>query len=75
MELRDKTIVLTGAMRPYELRRTDAVQNLTEALLGVQLLAPGVWLVMHCSALRFPGVVKDYEHGRFVKPEDDATDL
>ena len=25
-------IILTGAMRPYELQHTDAVQNLTEAL-------------------------------------------
>ncbi|MCA9519165.1 MAG: asparaginase, partial [Myxococcales bacterium] len=33
-------IVLTGAMRPYEMRATDAHQNLTEALLGVQLLEP-----------------------------------
>jgi len=59
-------IVLTGAMRPYELRRTDAVQNLTEALLAVQVLRPGVYCVMHSSALRFPGVVKDYERGTFV---------
>ena len=35
-------IVLTGAMRPYEMRNTDAVQNLTEALLAVQLLEPAV---------------------------------
>ena len=35
-------VVMTGAMRPYELRQTDAVQNLTEALLAVQLLEPGV---------------------------------
>lgn len=65
-------IVLTGAMRPYELRRTDALQNLTEALMAVQLLAPGVWVVMHSSALRFPGVDKDYQQGTFVK-RDDAT--
>src|SRR5882757_9827133 len=31
-------IVFTGAMRPYELRATDALQNLTEALLAVQIL-------------------------------------
>jgi L-asparaginase len=30
-------IVLTGAMRPYVMRNTDALQNLTEALLAVQL--------------------------------------
>jgi len=60
-------IVLTGAMRPYELRSTDAVQNFTEALLGVQLLTPGIYVVMHARALQFPGVVKDYELRTFVR--------
>ena len=60
-------IVLTGAMRPYELRNTDALQNLTEALLAVQLVAPGVYVAMHNQVLRFPGVVKDVERLRFVK--------
>ncbi|MCH2162465.1 MAG: asparaginase [Phycisphaerales bacterium] len=59
-------VVLTGAMRPYELRRTDALQNLVEALMAVQLLQPGVWCVMHNRALRFPGVRKDLERGTFV---------
>jgi L-asparaginase len=61
-------IVLTGAMRPYELRATDALQNLTEALLAVQLLAPGVYVCMHNQVLAFPGVVKDRQLGTFVKP-------
>jgi L-asparaginase len=60
-------IVLTGAMRPYELRNTDATQNLIEALLAVQLLAPGVYVAMHNAVLRFPGVVKDPDLGTFVK--------
>jgi len=59
-------VVLTGAMRPYALRTTDAVQNLTEALLAVQLLSPGVYAVMHNKVLRFPGVVKDRRNGTFV---------
>ncbi|PIE19227.1 MAG: asparaginase [Proteobacteria bacterium] len=63
-------IVLTGAMRPYELRTSDATQNLTEALLSVQLLEPGIWVVMHSTALRFPGIVKDYELGMFVRRPD-----
>ena len=60
-------IVLTGAIRPYELRSTDALQNLTEALLAVQLVAPGVYLAMHNQVLQFPGVRKDRERGTFVK--------
>ena len=63
-------VVLTGAMRPYELRQTDAVQNLTEALLAVQLLTPGVWCVMHGRALRFPGVHKNRERMTFVHETD-----
>ncbi len=61
-------IVFTGAMRPYELRATDALQNLTEALLAVQLVPPGVYVAMHDQVLRFPGVVKDRSRGTFVKP-------
>ncbi|HEY5951634.1 MAG TPA: asparaginase domain-containing protein, partial [Kofleriaceae bacterium] len=60
-------IVLTGAMRPYELRSTDALQNLTEALLAVQVLPPGVYVAMHNQVLQFPGVVKDKLAGTFVK--------
>jgi L-asparaginase len=62
-----KPIVLTGAMRPYELRRTDAVQNLTEALCAVQILPPGVYVSMHNRVLAFPGVRKDYDLMTFVK--------
>jgi L-asparaginase len=60
-------IVFTGAMRPYELRSTDALQNLIEALLAVQLLAPGVYVAMHNQVLQFPGVIKDKLAGTFVK--------
>jgi len=63
-------IVLTGAMRPYEIRTTDAVQNLTEALVAVQILSAGVYVVMHNQVLSFPGVAKDHAQGTFVPIED-----
>jgi L-asparaginase len=63
-------IILTGAMRPYELRNTDALQNLTEALLAVQLVEPGVYVAMHNTVLPFPGVVKDHEKMTFRRLED-----
>jgi L-asparaginase len=52
-------VVLTGAMRPYEMKRSDALQNLTEAVFGAGVLPPGVYCVAHGRALRFPGVTKD----------------
>lgn len=60
-------IVLTGAMRPYELRTTDALQNLVEALFAVQIVDPGVYVAMHNKLLQFPGVVKDRQRGTFVR--------
>ena len=62
-------IVLTGAMRPYVMRNTDASQNLTEALLAVQVMPPGVYVAMHNQVLRFPGVVKDKDRGTFVRAD------
>jgi len=59
-------VVLTGAWRPYEMVRSDAQQNLTEALLATGLAPPGVYCAAHGRVLRFPGVVKNRELGTFV---------
>lgn len=59
-------VVLTGAMRPFEMVRSDALQNLTEAIFAAGTLSPGVYCVAHGRALRFPGVAKDRERGTFV---------
>jgi len=61
-------LVLTGAMRPFEMKRSDALQNLTEALFaaGGGVLEAGVYCVAHGRALRFPGVTKDRDRGTFV---------
>ena len=65
-------VVLTGAMRPYEFRDSDALQNLTEALLAVTLLGSGVYVVMHNRALRFPGVRKDRDALTFLAAPGDT---
>jgi L-asparaginase len=62
-------VVLTGAMRPFEMKQSDAFQNLTEAIFATGILAPGVYCVAHGRALSFPGVRKDPERGTFVKPD------
>lgn len=62
----DKPVVLTGAMRPFEFRDSDAFQNVTEALMACRLLSGGIYAVMHSQALRFPGVVKDRRRMTFV---------
>ena len=59
-------VVLTGAMRPYEMKQSDALQNLTEAIFSAGVLPPGVYCVAHGRVLPFPGVRKDHERGTFV---------
>ena len=46
-EIRDKVIVLTGAMQPARLRKTDALFNVGCAVMALQLLTPGVHIVMN----------------------------
>ncbi len=63
----DKPVIFTGAMRPYEFRDSDAVQNVTEALLAARLVDGGVYVAMHNRVLQFPGVTKDRQALAFVR--------
>jgi L-asparaginase len=60
-------VVLTGAWRPFEMKRSDALQNLTEAVFATGVLPPGIYCVAHGRALPFPGVVKDRSRGTFAR--------
>ncbi len=66
----EKPIVFTGAMRPYEVRDSDALQNLTEAIFAARVLAPGVYVAMHGRTLPFPGPHKDDDRLTFVTDRD-----
>jgi len=60
-------VILTGAMRPFEMRRSDALQNLTEAVFACGILSGGIYCVSHGQALVFPGVTKDRVRQTFVR--------
>lgn len=68
-----RPVVLTGAMRPFEFRDTDAFQNVHEALVACRLLPPGVYVAMHSKVLRFPDVVKDRRRMTFVSKPPAAS--
>ena len=61
----NKTIVLTGAMRPHSLYVSDASFNLGGALVAAQTLAPGVYAVMNGRVFAADEVRKNVELGRF----------
>ncbi len=60
-----KTIVLTGAMIPYAVSRSDAVFNFGCAVTAVQLLPPGVYIVMNGRVFDSENVRKNRESGIF----------
>ncbi|MBO1926591.1 asparaginase [Thiomicrorhabdus sp. 6S2-11] len=64
--LTDKTIVLTGAMRPFALGDSDASFNLGAALIAAQTLPAGVYICMNGNVHRGNEVIKDYQQGIFV---------
>ena len=63
--LRDKTIVLTGAMIPYAFGSSDGLFNLGSALSFVQVLPPGVYVAMNGRHFRWDDVRKNTGTGVF----------
>jgi len=65
MGIRDKTIVLLGAMQPARMRLSDASFNLGFASAAVQLLPAGVHLVMNGQVFDPRRVSKNRSRNRF----------
>lgn len=61
----DKTVVLTGAMQPARFRVTDAVFNISAAMMAVQLQPPGVYICMNGRLFDPRYSRKNVEAGRF----------
>jgi L-asparaginase len=59
-------IVFTGAMAPLGFEGSDGLQNLTESLLAVRLLPPGIFVVVHNQVFPIDRVRKDHTLARFV---------
>jgi L-asparaginase len=65
----DKTIVLTGAMIPIAFGSSDGLFNLGGALTAVQVLDPGVYVVMNGRVFDWDGVRKNRATGMFERIE------
>jgi L-asparaginase len=68
--LRDKTIVLTGAMVPYAFGSSDGLFNLGSALSFAQVLPPAVYVAMNGQHFPWDRVRKNRETGVFERLPD-----
>ena len=64
-EINDKTIVLLGAMVPYQFKKSDALFNLGCAIAAVQTLDYGVYITMNGKVFHYDEVVKNKKIGEF----------
>lgn len=69
--IRDKTIVLTGALAPARFNETDAPFNLGLAFAAAQVAAPGVYIAMNGTVFHGDQVVKDRAQQRFVVMQEE----
>lgn len=63
--IKDKTIVLTGAMIPYKFGSSDGFFNLGSAVGFVQTLPPGVYVAMNGRYFNWDNVRKNKQTGVF----------
>jgi L-asparaginase len=66
-KVRNKTVVLTGAMIPYKFGSSDGLFNLGSALSFVQTLPEGVYIAMNGKYFSWNNVRKNKELGEFVE--------
>jgi len=64
-QLTDKTVVLTGAMRPFQLNQSDASFNLGTALMAAQLASSGIYIAMNGELFEASQVSKNRQQGIF----------
>jgi len=61
----NKTIVLLGAMIPFQFKESDALFNLGCALSAVQILPPGIYITMNGHVFEYHEVEKNRTAGEF----------
>ena len=63
--IKDKTIILTGAMIPYKFGSSDGLFNLGSSLAFVQTLSEGVYICMNGKYFHWDNVRKNRLTGEF----------
>ena len=65
--IKDKTIILTGAMIPIKFGSSDGLFNLGSALSFIQVIEPGVYITMNGRYFKWDNVRKNKKLGIFER--------
>jgi L-asparaginase len=64
-DIRDKKIILTGALQPAAFAENDAVFNIGCAVGAIQAISAGVYIAMNGQIFRADEVVKNRVENKF----------
>jgi L-asparaginase len=64
-QIKDKTVVLLGAMIPYAFKQSDSLFNLGTAIAAVQCLPSGIYITMNGKVFNWNNVAKNKQKGVF----------
>jgi L-asparaginase len=70
LDIKDKIIVITGAMQPARMRNSDSIYNLAAATTAVQLLQAGVYIAMNGQIFDPQSTKKNVAQSRFESSTD-----
>jgi len=65
--IKDKTIILTGAMIPIKFGSSDGLFNLGSALSFIQVIDPGIYITMNGRYFKWDNVRKNKKLGIFER--------
>ena len=65
--IKEKTIILTGAMIPIKFGSSDGLFNLGSALSFIQVIEPGVYITMNGRYFKWDNVKKNNQLGVFER--------
>jgi L-asparaginase len=66
-EINDKTIVITGAIKPERFKESDAEFNLGCAIGAISELKPGVFIIMNGKVYLWEKCTRDEATGEFIE--------
>jgi L-asparaginase len=65
--VKNKTIVLTGALKPEKFINSDAVFNIGFAIGSIQCLPYGIYIAMNGCVFFWKDCIRDITSGKFIK--------
>lgn len=64
--IKDKVVIITGAMKPEKFSDSDAMFNVGAAIIASQTLPPGIYITMNGQVYSWDKIQRNLETGQFI---------